>query len=154
MAADEIVKMVDEKIPELIDHLGWRLWRAARLWKAEFDRRMAERGLSWYSESRASLMAQIGSDGIRQSLLVRRMGLTKQAVQQIIDELVAEGVVLRQPDPADSRGRIIALTARGIGAVRAANEVKQDIDAAQRLKLGGKRFDALMETLRTVAPDL
>jgi DNA-binding MarR family transcriptional regulator len=146
--------MVDEKFPELIDHLGWRLWRAARLWKAEFDSRMAERGLSWYSEARASLMAQIGDGGIRQVLLVRRMGLTKQAVQQIIDELVTEGIVLRQPDPADSRGRIIVLTAKGIAAARAANEVKQAIDAAQRLKLGDKRFEALMETLRTVAPDL
>jgi DNA-binding MarR family transcriptional regulator len=135
--------MVDEKYPELIDHLGWRLWRAARLWKAEFDSRMAERGLSWYSEARASLMAQIGDGGIRQV-----------AVQQIIDELVTEGIVLRQPDPADSRGRIVILTQKGIGAVRAANEVKQAIDAAQRLKLGDARFEALMETLRTVAPDL
>ncbi|MDB5534321.1 MAG: transcriptional regulator, partial [Hyphomicrobiales bacterium] len=108
----------------------------------------------WYTEARASVMAQIGGSGIRQALLVRRMGLTKQAVQQLIDELAAEGIVLRQPDPADSRGRIVVLTQKGISAVRAANEVKQAIDAAQRLKLGDKRFDELMETLRTVAPDL
>ncbi|MDH7795726.1 MULTISPECIES: MarR family transcriptional regulator [unclassified Beijerinckia] len=145
--------MVDEKLPELIDHLGWRLWRAARLWKAEFDSRMNARGLSWYTEGRASMIAQIGDNGIRQSGLVRRLGLTKQAVQQIIDELATEEIVSRRPDPSDNRGRIIALTPKGIAAAHAANEVKREIEAAQRQQLGTARFDALMDTLRDLAPD-
>lgn len=145
--------MVDEKLPELIDHLGWRLWRAARLWKAEFDSRMSARGLAWYTEGRASLIAQIGDAGIRQSALVHRLGLTKQAVQQIVDELAAEEIVTRRPDPADNRGRIITLTPKGIAAAHVANEVKREIDAAQRERLGAARFEALMDTLRTLAPD-
>lgn len=145
--------MVDQKLPDLIDHLGWRLWRAARLWKQEFDSRMSARGLSWYTEGRASLMAQIGDNGIRQSGLVHRLGLTKQAVQQIVDELAAEGIVQRRPDPADQRGRIITLTPKGIAAAHAANEVKREIEAAQRERLGAGRLEALMDTLRTLAPD-
>lgn len=145
--------MIDQKLPELIDHLGWRLWRAARLWKAEFDSRMGARRLSWYTEGRASLIAQIGDAGIRQSGLVHRLGLTKQAVQQMVDELAAEDIVIRRPDPADHRGRIVTLTAKGIAAAHAANEVKREIEATQRERLGAARFEALMEALRAFAPD-
>src|SRR4051812_47364638 len=127
--------MVDDKYPDLIDHLGWRLWRAARVWKAEFDTRMAAAGFAWFTEARSGLLAHVGPSGVRQADLVRRMGLTKQAVQQIVDELAAEGIVERRPDPGDARGRIVALTAAGFSAAHAANAVKRAIDADQRARL-------------------
>jgi len=148
-----MVKVPDENYPELIDHLGWRLWRAARRWKAEFDARMAGEGYAWFTEARSALLGHVGPSGVRQNDLVRRMGLTKQAVQQIIDELAGEGIVERRPDPADARGRIVVLTAAGIAAAHAANEVKRAIDAEQRERLGPERFEALVEALRLFAPD-
>jgi len=144
-----MVKLPDENYPELIDHLGWRLWRAARRWKAEFDARMAAQGFAWFTEARSALLGHV----VRQNDLVRCMGLTKQAVQQIVDELAAEGIVERRPDPADARGRIVALTAAGIAAAHAANDVKRAIDAEQRERLGTERFEALIEALRAFAPD-
>ena len=145
--------MLDEKTYSAFDHLGWRLWRAARMWKAEFERRMAERGFSWYSEGRSALLAHIGDMGIRQSTLVRRMGLSKQAVQQLVDELAAEDAIARRTDPADTRGRIITRTAKGAAAARASNEVKREIDNIQRHQLGAARFEALTAALRAIAPD-
>lgn len=148
-----MVKLPDENYPKLIDHLGWRLWRAARRWKAEFDARMAAEGFAWFTEARSALLGHVGPSGVRQNDLVRRMGLTKQAVQQIVDELAAEGIVARRPDPADARGRIVVLTAAGVAAAHAANEVKRAIDAEQRERLGPERFEALIEALRAFAPD-
>jgi len=145
--------MVDEKLPELIDHLGWRLWRAARLWKAEFDGRMTARGGGGYAEGRAALAARLGAGAIRQRALVHRWARTKRALQQIVDDWAAGDTAPRRPDPADNRGRIITLTPKGVAAAHAANEVKREIDAAQRERLGAARFEALMDTLRTLAPD-
>lgn len=148
-----MVKYLDDTYPELIDHVGWRLWNAAAKWKAAFDAGMVARGYPWYAEARSSVLVHVGKTGIRQSALVRRMHLSKQAVQQLVDELVAEGIVERLPDPQDARGRIVALTAAGNRLARVANEVKREIDAEARRKLGDQGFEDLMQALRLLAPD-
>ena len=137
----------------MIDHLGWRLWRAARLWKIEFDSRMQAAGHGWFTEARSALLAHVGAKGSRQSDLVTRMGLTKQAVQQLVDELQAEGIVTRQPDKSDARAKLVVLTRKGGAAARAANEVKRAIEAENRARLGAPTFQALMAALRQLAPD-
>ena len=137
----------------MIDHLGWRLWRAARLWKIEFDSRMQAAGHGWFTEARSALLAHVGAKGARQSDLVTRMGLSKQAVQQMVDELQAEGIVTRQPDNSDARAKLVVLTRKGVAAARAANEVKRAIEAESRARLGAPTFQALIAALRQLAPD-
>jgi hypothetical protein len=41
------------------------------------------------------------------------MGLTPGTVSARVDRLVADGLVVRSPDPADGRGSLVALTDRG-----------------------------------------
>ena len=137
----------------MIDHLGWRLWRAARLWKIEFDSRMQAAGHGWFTEARSALLAHVGTKGARQSDLVTRMGLSKQAVQQMVDELQAEGIVTRQPDNSDARAKLVVLTRKGVAAARAANEVKRAIEAESRARLGAPTFQALIAALSQLAPD-
>lgn len=149
-----MVKKLDDSYPELIDHVGWRLWNAAARWKEAFDAGMVARGYPWYAEARSGVLVHVGGKGIRQSALVRRMRLSKQAVQQLVDELVADGIVERLPDPADARGRIVVLTAAGNRLARVANEVKRELDAEARHKLGDEGFEALMIALRRLAPDI
>ncbi|MEO0362726.1 MAG: helix-turn-helix domain-containing protein, partial [Pseudomonadota bacterium] len=74
------------------DHIGWRLWAAASAWKERYATAMIEAGHAWYAEARSSVVPHIG-DGAKQSALVRRMGLTKQAVQQLVDDLEKAGIV-------------------------------------------------------------
>jgi DNA-binding MarR family transcriptional regulator len=45
--------------------------------------------------------------------IARAMGLTRQAVQRLVDELEAEGVVLRVDHPESRRARPVQLTPRG-----------------------------------------
>src|SRR3954466_12934297 len=44
------------------------------------------------------------------------LGVTKQAVAPVVDEMVALGLVERGPDPADRRAKRLALTDRGRAA--------------------------------------
>lgn len=149
----KIVNMLDEKFPELFDHLGWRLWRAAREWKAAFDQRMQAADCGWFTEARSGLMANIADKVVRQAELTKRMRLSKQAIQQVIDDLEAEGALVRQPDPDDARGRILRLTPKGIEAARIAAEIKLALSSECRARLGGERYDALMAALTDYAPD-
>ena len=100
----ELVKKLDENDwPEALDHVGWRLWQATQRWKRELDDGLVAMGYPWAAEARANVIMHVGRSGIRQSELVRRMELSKQAVQQLLDELVADGIIERKLDPGTAR---------------------------------------------------
>jgi len=139
---------LDEKFaPALIDHVGWRLWRLARQWKTAFDAQMLARGYPWVAEARGAVIGHLRPGGRPQSELAGLLGVSKQAVQQFVDELVAEGAVERGVDPADARGRIVRLTARGIGFIVEGNAVKREIEKRYAKRLGRARLDALNAAL-------
>jgi DNA-binding MarR family transcriptional regulator len=58
--------------------------------------------------------------------LAELLGVTKQAVGPVVDEMVSLGLVARRPDPADRRRKLLALTDRG----RAARERALAVSAA------------------------
>jgi DNA-binding MarR family transcriptional regulator len=145
-----MVKPLDDIRVELLDHIGWRLWRLSGQWKEQFEAGMRARGYPWFGEARSNVIGFLDRSGLRQKELVKRMGLSKQAVQQLVDELVAEGVVERRPDPADQRGNIIVFTRTGRAMLRDANEVKLAIEGAYRAKIGEKEFGRLTEVLRNL----
>jgi DNA-binding MarR family transcriptional regulator len=143
---------LDENVaPTLIDHVGWRLWRLARQWKLEFDARMLERGYPWITEARGAVIGHLRPGGLPQSALTAALGISKQAVQQFVDELVSEGAVERVPDPADGRGKIVRLTAKGVASITEGNAVKRDIERRYRRRVGAERFAVMNEVLEELA---
>ncbi len=146
----QIVKHLDQKsgTDDLIDHIGWDLWRASQAWKTRFVAGMVAQGHAWFSEARANVLGHLDRQGTRQADLVARMQTTKQAVQQLIDELVADGIVVREPDPSDGRGRIVRYTAIGIAALDDANTVKRRIEKEYAAVLGAGGLQALKRALR------
>lgn len=51
--------------------------------------------------------------GVRQTELAQRLGVSKQAVGQLVDELEGLGVLTRWADPGDGRARQVGYTPRG-----------------------------------------
>jgi DNA-binding MarR family transcriptional regulator len=142
-----VKKIDDHPWPETLDHVGWLLWQATQRWKAELDAGLVEVGYPWAAEARANIIMHVGRSGIRQSELVRRMGLSKQAVQQLLDDLVKDGVVERKGDPEDRRGKLIVFTAAGRKLLADSNRVKRAIEARYREVLGPERFAEFMTML-------
>jgi DNA-binding MarR family transcriptional regulator len=60
-----------------------------------------------------ALFPHIALDGTRVSDLSQRLGISKQAVSQLVDDLEAWGIVIRAPDPDDARARRVTWTERG-----------------------------------------
>ena len=61
-----------------------------------------------------SLFPHIDLDeGTRITEMAARLGITKQAVGQLVDELVDMGAVQRVPDPEDARAKRVIFTAAG-----------------------------------------
>jgi DNA-binding MarR family transcriptional regulator len=144
---------LDEKTPTLIDHVGWRLWRLARQWKIEFDAQMLTRGYPWVAEARGGVIGHLRPGGRPQSELAALLGVSKQAVQQFVDELVEEGAVERVVDPSDARGRIVRLTARGVAFIEEGNAVKREIEKRYAKRIGRDRLDALNTALDELADE-
>lgn len=130
------------------DHIGWTLHRAAQVWRAEFTAAMVAAGHGWFGQARANLMPHIGPSGVRQSDLVDRARLTKQAVQQFLDELETDGILTREPDKTDARARRVMLTEAGLVAMRDADRIKAEIEARWRDRLGSDTFDQMDRALR------
>ncbi|MEM9785181.1 MAG: MarR family winged helix-turn-helix transcriptional regulator [Pseudomonadota bacterium] len=145
-----MVKKVDEFRP---DHVGWRLWDAAAVWKEKFAAEMVAAGHEWYFEARASVVPYVGINGTRQADIVERMGLSKQAVQQLILDLEKSGILCREPDPNDGRGKIVRFTERGLKARKDSVIVKRRVEAEMRKKLGPDDFDYLMTILKKIGSE-
>ncbi|CDX19529.1 Transcriptional regulator [Mesorhizobium plurifarium] len=145
-----MVKELDEKSEPLPDHVGWRLWQASRAWQTEFAAAMRAAGHAWFSEARAGLLGHIPRNGTRQSALIERAATSKQAVQQLLDGLEAEGVLERLPDPRDGRGKLVRYTSKGLDALRDGDRIKLEIERGYIDRIGERRFAALMEALRAL----
>jgi DNA-binding MarR family transcriptional regulator len=150
-----MVKTLDEiSYPRLEDHVGLYLWRLSELWKSEFDARMVEKGHAYFAEARSNVLRYVDRDGTSQKLIAARMGLSKQAVQQLIDDLASDGVVRRLPDPRDKRGKLVLLTQDGIRALHDANRVKKQIEQKYKKMIGPAKLSVLVKLLDELAVSL
>jgi DNA-binding MarR family transcriptional regulator len=95
-----------------------------------------------------------GLEGQRPSQLANRAGITKQSVNDLLGHLEHHGYLVREPDSADGRVRVIRLTPKG-------RRLEQTIYAAagaaqQRIAdiLGPRRFAQLHSSLELLTEEL
>ncbi len=76
------------------------------------DRMTAPLGLT---SARWQVMGAISLAGSPQTVarIARAMGLTRQSVQRVVDELAKDGVVAFADNPDDRRARLVSLTPHG-----------------------------------------
>jgi DNA-binding MarR family transcriptional regulator len=79
------------------------------------DRLVADLGLT---SARWQVIGAIAIAGEPQTVpaIARTMGLTRQAVQRLINELVADDLLVAQPNPSHRRAHLFALTGGGVAA--------------------------------------
>jgi DNA-binding MarR family transcriptional regulator len=80
-------------------------------------------------------------------LLIREMGVSKQAVSKLVDALVTGGFVDRRPNGTDRRRTDLSLSARGRIAADLIAEAALDTEDAFSRELGGERFADLVAML-------
>ncbi|HOZ33181.1 MAG TPA: MarR family transcriptional regulator [Tabrizicola sp.] len=132
------------------DHIGWTLWQATLVWRRDFLAAMVAAGHGWFAQARGNIVVYIGPGGVRQGDLADRAHLTKQAVQQFVDELVQDGIVLRTRDETDARARWVRLTPAGEAAMQDADRIKVEIETRWRSQIGPQGFATLDRALRQV----
>jgi DNA-binding MarR family transcriptional regulator len=100
--------------------------------------------------ARWHLMSVLSDQAFTVPAIARRLGLTRQSVQRVADELVDEGMVERSGNPDHQRSPLFALTTEGRETLRRI-VAASDADRSQRLARAGvtvAELDAARDTLR------
>jgi DNA-binding MarR family transcriptional regulator len=79
-------------------------------------------------EAHLSLMPHIDFEGTRITDIATRLGVSKQAIAPLVDELVAWGYLEKVRDPADGRARLVCFTPRGEQGLRDGLSVLEALD--------------------------
>ncbi len=90
-------------------------------------------------------------EGLRPTALAEEVGITKQSVNDLLGHLEGRGYLVRVPDPADGRARVIRLTAKGRRLGRTVNAEAQAAERRIAEILGPRRFAQLRSSLQLLA---
>jgi DNA-binding MarR family transcriptional regulator len=97
-----------------------------------------------------AVLSYPGPDGCRPSELAERAGISKQAMNQLLQSLEQLGYIERSDAEEDGRARVVHLTERGNAAWYKEFEILAEIEVEWRAILGDKPFEQLKQILAEV----
>ena len=97
--------------------------------------------------TQSMIMVNVADGCTRPSELARRLGITRQAIQQTIAEMESMGLVQLSSDPDDARAKIVELSPKGASIQRAALRAIRALDSELERRLGKREFDILKRVL-------
>lgn len=130
-----------------LTHLGRLLGHAAR----RFDERVLElmahdvdvplalsnlAARAQVSAAHVHVTRHVALEGSRLTDLAQNAGMTKQAMGDLVDQAEAWGIVKREPDPKDARGRIVRFTGTGLAWLKGFQAAVARAEAEFREEVG------------------
>lgn len=143
------VPTLDERRTRLIGRLVTRLSMA-------YQRRLAADGGVSHDlpPAQKSVLVHIEADGSRVTTLAERLGISKQAISKLVQELEAQGYVTRRPDETDGRAMRVCYTSKGYALVEDTVSVFEELDRETDEVLGAKDAAVLRKLLECWAAHL
>lgn len=133
---------------------GWRLTHLGRLLGhavRRFDERVLElmarnidvplalsnlAARSQVSAAHIHITRHLELQGSRLTVLAQRAGMSKQAMGDLVDQCEAWGLVSREPDPQDTRARLVRFTPTGLAWLQAFKEAVVQAEAEFHNEVG------------------
>ncbi len=134
----------DEIAPPALGGLLRIAWQAhrERLYEA-----VTAGGFADVTRAQFTLIRWPTIDGLRPGEVAELVGLSKQAVNDLLGELERLGYLARERHPEDGRARVVRLTPRGQKLQQTTHEISRSLEQSWAAVVGEKRFAALRETL-------
>ncbi len=124
------------------------LFKCARLLNEQALARLRERGgAPKLRPAHAALFPHIDLDGTRLTELARRVGVSKQAVNQLVNDLEEMGTVERTRDPTDGRAKLIRFSRHGRNSILDGLAMLGEIETELAQKIGEDNMSALHRAL-------
>jgi len=99
------------------------------------------------TSAQSLLFAELPLKGTRQSDLARSLGVSRQAINELVSALERLGLVEVVPDPESGRSKLIRPTERGRDSIRVAREVFTELETELRHRIGDGTVDQLRRGL-------
>lgn len=133
--------------------VGYLLIRCAQRWNDRAIARVnAEARRPVLREAHTRLVPHLMDPaGIRIVDLAAKVGVTKQAVAPLIQELADEGIVTVTPDPDDKRAKRATLTAHGLAAMMHGTGVLIALEHELSGAMGAARMKELRASLQALS---
>ena len=133
-------------------NVGFLLAKATQRWNELLMEAFAEAGYPEVRPSYGSLLIPLWEeDGLRMGELAARARLSKQTLTTMARLLERDGLVIREPDPADARATRVRLTERAKELRAVAEDVLADLYERLVERLSEERAAALQAALRDVS---
>src|SRR5215213_1109525 len=105
---------------------------AAEQWRETFRLEMTAKSLATASGASGDMLVHLQAGTAPQAVLTQRTGLSKQAVQQLLDQLEAASLVRREVDANDKRAKHVVLTEQGRQALSERQHVEAQLEERLR----------------------
>jgi DNA-binding MarR family transcriptional regulator len=133
------------------ENLGFLLAKASQRWNDHLAREFAASGYGEVRPSYGSILVPLfEEDGLRLGEIARRSRLAKQTMTTMVRLLERDGLVTREPDPADGRASIVWLTPRARGFKPVVERILRDLDERVASRLDAHQRAALKAALKEV----
>lgn len=116
-------------------------------WEDRHLELMALRGFDDVRRAHNAVFVNLPGDGRRLTDLAADADMSKQAMAELVDDLVAKGYLAKVPDPSDGRAKLLVWDDRGEAAHRATMEVFAELEADVARMLGPERAGSLRDGL-------
>jgi DNA-binding MarR family transcriptional regulator len=104
-------------------------------------------GYAGLNRTQSLLLANIGAGEHRAIRIARNLGVTRQAISQMLADLEAREIVAVSSDPDDKRARIVDFHPNARRLRRAASQILGQLEATLAERIGQPRVDNLREAL-------
>jgi DNA-binding MarR family transcriptional regulator len=123
---------------------------AFRCYVDQLHEELAAAGFGGVRSAFGPVLRALRADDSTVVTLARELGVTKQAVARVVEDMRAQGLVSQRVDPADGRVRLLALTPRGRKLVETAIEIGGRFESALAAELGEPRTRQLRAGLEHI----
>jgi DNA-binding MarR family transcriptional regulator len=120
--------------------IGMIAQQLQRAFEAECFARLAAAGFTGLRMRHSVLLNSLGPAGSRITKLASELGMTKQAMGEMVDDLESHGYLERSADPGDRRARIIRFTPKGEQALAMSFEIIPAIEREYAALVGAARY--------------
>lgn len=104
-------------------------------------------GMPGLSRTQSLIMTNVADGVTRPAELARRLGISRQAVQQLLADMQQRGLLDLADDPADARAKIIRYSSRGVQIGEITVRALEHLDDEIERRLGSKALNDLRRIL-------
>lgn len=148
-----MIKVNDRKVNRETNDLIVEVFRLNGLLLSTADKLVSKFGLTGARWQVLGAIAQVGGPETT-ARLARNMGLTRQSVQRVVNQMVAEGMLSLEENPHHKRSKLVLMTPKGKKAFDQALEMQGPWVKALSEGISKKRLVAAREVLAALGVKL